>query len=146
MRRVGLIAVVALAAAGCAKPWQAARTVVTASAEAVADADRVVAEHYEASGCPEEEDIQALEQCVANLADLVGVLELARATVLEGESLVDLWQRAQSQPDEWRGWLSSAGQVVARLAALLDGAGVDVPVDVLEVAELLDGILEGGAP
>lgn len=131
---------------GCAKPWQAARTVVTVSAEAVNAAQIAVADQYAASPCETTEDVAELEQCVANLGSLVEYIDVARAALLEGEAVVDVWQSAQSEPSEWRGWLTAAARVLARLAALLEAARVDVPEDLVSISATIDSLLEGSAP
>jgi len=146
--RISAVAVLvpAVLALGCAKPWQAARTVVTVSAEAVNAAQLSIASQYEGSECATTENVEELTACVAALRELVEYVDVARASLLEGEAVVDVWEAAQTEPEEWRRWLTSSGLVLARLVALLEAAGVAVPPDVVSIADTIAGLLEGGAP
>lgn len=140
MKRIALIA--ALLTAGCGAPaWQTARLVVTATAEGVVAADSAVVEAYRASGCGETEDVEELRRCVAQLDEAAEALGLARASVLVGETLVDAWEQGGTEPADWQDWLDEAGQLAARITALVDRVA-DVPEDLTHWASVLDRYLE----
>lgn len=141
-RMIAALVTLAALSAGCERPWQHGRTVVVAMAEGVASADAALDDAYEAMGC-ETDDVARLRQCVAMLEDQAEVLRIVRASVLEGETLVDAWRQAGTEPEDWRAWLDTAGQLAARLVALLESSGVEVPADVSRIAEAVDNWLEG---
>ena len=142
--QIASLVAAALLTAGCERPWQAARTVVTATAGAVAAADVAVEAHYEASPCEGTQDVAELEACVARLAAAVEALQAAREAALAGEAIVDTWERLALEPDAWPPWLLSIGAALAHLVALLEAAGVDVPDEVTDLAALVAGLIGGG--
>jgi hypothetical protein len=138
-----LILAVAAGAVACSRPWDAARTVVTAAALGVREADAQVVRAYEDSACETTEDLEELRRCVRQLREATEALQAARAAVLEGESAVDLWEQGGTEPSSWSGWLESGGQALARLVAVLEAAGVNVPEALQDGAAALDAYLEG---
>lgn len=126
----------------CERPWIAGRTVVDAAAHGVVAADSAVVAAYDESGCDEAEG-EALDECLADLREYVEALRLARASVLEGETIVDVWEHGGEEPAAWRGWVISVGLALARVASLLTAAGVDVPAELTAVAALVEGAAEG---
>ena len=144
MTRIAALVALCALSAGCERPWQVARTVVTATAEGVAAADTALVDAYEASDCEGQTDPARLRECVARLEEQTKAVRIAADSVRVGASVVDGWEQAGTAPAEWRDWLVVVGQGLARLTALVEAAGVPVPAELAHWASVLDDYLEGG--
>lgn len=138
-----LVLVLGLAAAACSRPWTVARTVVSSLAEGVHEGAEAAVDAYEASDCETTEDVEELRQCVQDLRAVAEARSTARAALLEGEALVDLWEQGGTEPGDWAAWAERTAQALARLVELLDRATVPIPEELTEAARVLDAYLEG---
>lgn len=137
-----LVLVLGASSTACSRPWTAARAVVNAAAIGVRTADGQVVRAYERSECETTEDVEVLRRCVRELRQATEALQAARAAALEGEALVDLWEDLGTEPGDWRSWLESGAQVLARLVEVLEAASVDIPEELREGARAVEAYLE----
>lgn len=141
---VAALLVLALGALGahCNAARDGARTVLTATAQGVHEGSEAAVDHYEASDCNTTEDVEELRRCVQSLRDVAEARQVARAALLEGESILDAWDHGSTEPEDWAGWLETVGQALARLVGVLETAGVEVPEELTSAAATLDTYLE----
>jgi len=140
---IPLVALLALSA-GCERPWQHARTVVTATAHGVTTADAAITTAYESSDCEGQQDVALLRGCIDRLAAATDAVAAIAATVRVGESIVDAWEQGETEPEAWRDWLDVVAQGLARVTAAVEAWGVDVPDELAHWAGVLDEYIERG--
>ncbi len=147
-RPVALAALVAagLLSAGCERPWQHARTVVTATAHGVVTADAALLTAYESSACEGQQDPAILRGCIEQYESALATVQGIEASAYVGESIVDAWEQAETEPEAWRDWLDTVVQGLARVTAAVEAWGVDVPEELAHWAGVLDSYIERSRP
>lgn len=140
--------------AGCStgRAQVAVQTALTASAEAVAAADRVVA-----AGIPEAGELAVTAvaaECPPPCADwreryrsemapwtrAVEGLEATHAALLLAQAGLDLWVSTGDLPGSWGETCDAAGEAVSALVELLGAVGVEVPAMLAEAGPAVSAL------